>query len=70
MSSNADAHLNTVLHGLSGKMIDGRTYPAQMPPFIHLTDAEIAAVIDHERTSWGNRGPLVTPEQVRGDRQK
>lgn len=67
--TNADAHVNIVLHGLSGKTIDGKTYPAQMPTFVHLTDAEIAAVIDHERTSWGNRGPLVTPEQVRRDRR-
>ena len=29
---------------------------------------QIAAVIDHERTSWGNHGPTVTPAQVTRDR--
>jgi len=40
-----------------------------MPAFAtQLSDAEIAAVVDHERTSWGNTGPIVTPEEVRKDR--
>ncbi|MGH7737189.1 MAG: c-type cytochrome [Candidatus Tyrphobacter sp.] len=64
-----DAQIHVLLHGLSGKVIDGVHFSAQMPSFAaQLTDAEIAAVIDHERTSWGNHGPLVTPEEVRAAR--
>ncbi|HKU80856.1 MAG TPA: cytochrome c [Candidatus Tumulicola sp.] len=67
--SDADAHVRIVLHGLSGKTIGGTHYAAQMPPFgAQLTDEEIAAVIDHERTSWGNHGPTITPEEVKRDR--
>ncbi|HLI95131.1 MAG TPA: c-type cytochrome [Candidatus Baltobacteraceae bacterium] len=66
---DADAHVKIVLHGLSGKTIGGKTYAAQMPAFgAQLTDAQIAAVIDHERTSWGNNGPTITPAQVTRDR--
>lgn len=66
---DADAHIRIVLHGLSGKSIGGKTYAAQMPAFgPQLSDAQIAAVIDHERTSWGNHGPTVTPPQVTKDR--
>lgn len=66
---NADAHIRTVLHGTSGRTIGGTHYSAQMPAFAsQLSDAQIAAVIDHERTSWQNQGPLVTPEEVRRDR--
>jgi len=67
--SDADAHVRIILHGLSGKAIGGSRFAAQMPPFAsQLTDEEIAAVVNHERTSWGNHGPLVTPEEVRRDR--
>lgn len=66
---DADAHIRIVLHGLAGKVINGTHYAAQMPAFgTQLTDAQIAAVIDHERTSWGNRGPTVTPDEVRRNR--
>ncbi len=67
--SDADAHIKTVLHGLSGKIINATHYAAQMPAFgTQLNDAQIAAVVDHERTSWGNHGPTVTPAQVTRDR--
>lgn len=66
---DADAHVKIVLHGLSGKVIGGAKYAAQMPAFgSQLSDAQIAAVVDHERTSWGNHGPTVTPAQVSRDR--
>lgn len=66
---DADAHAKIVLHGLSGKSIGGKTYAAQMPAFAsQLSDAQIAAVVDHERTSWGNNAPTITPAQVTKDR--
>lgn len=67
--SDADAHIHIVLHGLPGTTIGGVHYAAQMPAFdTQLNDAQIAAVIDHERTSWQNHGPTVTPEEVKRDR--
>lgn len=66
---DADAHIKIVLKGLSGKAIAGKKFAAQMPAFgSQLSDAQIAAVIDHERTSWGNNAPTVTPGQVAKDR--
>ena len=29
-----------------------------------LTDEEIAAIANHERSSWGNNAPPITAEQV------
>lgn len=67
--ANADAHIRVVLHGLSGKAINGTHYSAQMPAFAsQLSDEQIAAVVDHERTSWQNHGPIVTPEEVKRNR--
>jgi cytochrome c oxidase subunit II len=39
-----------------------------MPPFKHLSDADLAAAITYERTSWGNKGGPVTADQVKAQR--
>lgn len=58
-------HISAILHGVSGKVIDGVAYMAPMPPFGSiLNDAEIAAVVNHERTQWGNNAPTVTAADV------
>jgi mono/diheme cytochrome c family protein len=58
-------HIRTVLRGLSGKTIGGVTYGSPMPAFAdQLSDEEVAAVLSHERTSWGNQAPPVKPEDV------
>lgn len=44
-----------VLNGLEGPAtIKGEHYQGAMPPFDHLSDAEIAAVVGYIRASWGN----------------
>jgi cytochrome c oxidase cbb3-type subunit 2 len=59
-------HVQVVLHGLSGETIAGKTYSGKMPPFADiLTDEEIAAVVLHERSSWGNQAPAPSPDDVR-----
>ncbi|GJM33339.1 MAG: cytochrome-c oxidase [Saprospiraceae bacterium] len=45
---------------------DARSEYAQMPPFAdQLTDAEIAAIANHERSSWGNDAPPISEEEVK-----
>lgn len=45
---------------------DARDDYASMPPFKdQLTDEEIAAIANHERSSWGNSAPEITPEEVK-----
>jgi cytochrome c oxidase cbb3-type subunit 2 len=64
-------HIRTVLMGLKGKTISGTTYSSPMPPFAsQLSDQQIADVIDHERSSWGNKGPLITAHDVTVQRAK
>ncbi|HKE12552.1 MAG TPA: cytochrome c [Myxococcota bacterium] len=68
-ASDPSEHITTVLHGLHGKTIRGVTYAATMPPFgPQLKDEDVAAVINHERSSWGNRAPTVKPEDVTAHR--
>lgn len=59
-------HIETVLFGASGSVIGGVRYSSPMPAWgATLSDEDVAAVINHERTSWGNRAPLVTAADVK-----
>jgi cytochrome c oxidase subunit II len=55
----AEAHIQQTLKGKN-----------LMPPFAHLSDADLAAAITYERTSWGNKGGAVTADQVKAQRGK
>jgi len=65
LASDATRHVEIILFGLTGQTIGGTTYVSQMPAWADLlNDEEVAAVANHERTSWGNSAPSVTPEFV------
>ena len=54
---------------LNGMLVDitvrGRRYVGGMPGWrAWLSDADVAALMTYERTSWGNRASAVTPAQV------
>ncbi|MFP5355240.1 MAG: cbb3-type cytochrome c oxidase subunit II [Gemmatimonadota bacterium] len=64
-------HVEIVLFGASGSEIGGVRYTSPMPPWAaQLSDDDIAAVINHERSSWGNRAPLVRAADVAAIRAK
>lgn len=67
---DATEHIRTVLFGLQGKTIGNVKYASQMPPWTQLSDQDITAVIDYERTAWGNRGKPITTSQVAAIRAK
>ncbi len=70
-AADPSEHITVVLHGLQGRTINGTKYATQMPAFMsQLSDAEIAEIIDHERTSWGNHAPTVTAKDVAAIRAK
>jgi mono/diheme cytochrome c family protein len=61
LAGNADIardHLlpvKVVLHGLAGPIeVAGAHFDSSMPPFDHLADGEIAAVVNYVRNAWGN----------------
>jgi cytochrome c oxidase cbb3-type subunit 2 len=60
-----------VLQGLHDAKVSGVVYGSAMPPFAAtLSDAEIADIIDYERSSWGNHGKPVDAAQVAAERAK
>ncbi len=65
-ADDPDKHIRTVLFGLKGGAINGVSYLAEMPAQKDiLTDEEIAAIINYERTSWGNNGKTITADEVK-----
>jgi mono/diheme cytochrome c family protein len=61
-----------VLHGINGPLtVKGVNYAGAMPAFgAQLQDSEIAAVITHIRSQWGNSAPAVTGEAVAAARKE
>jgi cytochrome c oxidase cbb3-type subunit 2 len=68
---DAAKHIQVILHGMKGARAGGVTYAAAMPPFSGaLSDDDIVAIVNYERTSWGNRGKPVTEAQVAAERAR
>jgi cytochrome c oxidase cbb3-type subunit 2 len=66
---DATKHIHIVLAGLQGAKAGGVLYTSAMPPFAGmLSDADIADIVDYERSSWGNHGEPVTAAQVAAER--
>jgi mono/diheme cytochrome c family protein len=67
VSGDAKRVIHTVKYGLTGKIVaKGVKYDGVMPAWKGtLTDVQIADVISYIRTTWGNKGSVVTAAQVR-----
>ncbi|QCR21440.1 cytochrome c [Pontibacter sp. SGAir0037] len=63
--------VHIVLHGLSGDIqVNGETYSMEMPPQAHLSDQEVADVLNYVQNNWGNKAKAaVTPAQVKAARK-
>lgn len=64
--------IRIILNGLQGPItVSGQQFgQLAMTPFRDLmSDADIAAVATFIRSTWGNKAPPVTPEQVRAVRE-
>lgn len=58
------------LHGIAGALqVKGTTYNGAMPVFNTLSDDEIAAVLTHVRSQWGNTAPAVLAATVKAGRE-
>jgi mono/diheme cytochrome c family protein len=57
--------IRMVLNGGYPPQTRGNPRPYGMPPFAQImSDEEIAAVVTYIRVSWGNRGTVVTAQEV------
>ncbi len=56
--------ISVLLHGLTGKVtVNGKEYNGVMPA-LDLSNEQVANVLTFVRNSWGNKGDMVTPEEV------
>ena len=68
LNADPSEHIDVILNGLANKEIDGVKYAAPMPGFGMLSDEEVAAVVNHERSNWGNDAPLIDSSIVAAKR--
>jgi len=63
--------VNILLHGISGKLtVKDVAYTSQMPAFKDkLSDDEIAAVLSHVRSNFGNSAGKITADVVKAERE-
>ncbi len=66
LDNNPEVPIRIVLHGLQGEItVKNTKFNNAMTPFgDQLSDAEIAAIITYERSSFGNSASKITAEQV------
>jgi mono/diheme cytochrome c family protein len=67
--------VQVLLYGLQGSIsVKGANYNGMMPAYPQLSNAEIAALLNHIATQWGNAFPSgqspFTPEEIQAQRNK
>lgn len=67
VAGDADRAIKIVLKGLTGPVeILGKPFNLEMPPQgATLADDQIAAILTHVRSSWGNQAATVSADQVK-----
>jgi nitrite reductase (NO-forming) len=69
LMADKNRSIKQVLRGLKGKIVvNGVTYDGEMPAN-DLTDQQISDVMNYVRNSWGNKGKIVTVEEVKAVRK-
>ncbi len=62
--------IGVVLNGLSGEItVNGKKYNATMPGFSYLNNADVANILTYAANSWGNKGFVVTADEVKAVRK-
>lgn len=64
LDDNPEMMVNIIMNGYTGREAEGF---GPMPPVgttSNLSSDEISAIMNHERTSWGNNSKKVTPDEI------
>lgn len=66
VNGKPEAVIQILLHGIKGSIaVKGETFNGEMPDFgAKFSNAEIAAVANHIRSSWGNKGTTIDESTV------
>ena len=67
---NQKRAIGIILKGQEGEItVNGVKYNVPMIALPHLTDQEIADVLNYVSNSWGNKNPMIKPAQVKAERK-
>ncbi|MDO9373216.1 MAG: cytochrome c [Ferruginibacter sp.] len=67
---NQKRAIDIILHGQEGEIVvNGKTYNVPMAAMNHLTDQQVADVLNYVSNTWGNKNPMIKPVQVKTARK-
>ncbi len=69
VTGDAETLIWFVLQGSDAVLSEDSAYENEMPGFAALSDREIAAILSHIRSSFGNQAGAVSPDAVAGVRR-
>lgn len=65
LDDNPELMVDVIMNGYTGRVSEGYPPMAAVGTNNGLTPEEVAAIMNHERTSWGNSARTVTVEEVK-----
>lgn len=65
LDDNSEIFVNIIMNGYNGRANEGYGPMPNVGTMANLTAAEIAAIMNHEKTSWGNKAKEVTEDEVK-----
>lgn len=65
LNDNPEAMVNIIMNGYSGRIQEGYGVMPAVGTNNNLSPEEIAAIMNHEKESWGNNAKKVTPEEIK-----
>jgi nitrite reductase (NO-forming) len=69
LNADKERAMRIVIGGLEGPItVNGKPYNSQMPA-LELSDEDIANALTYVYNTWGNKGYLVTPQEVAAQRK-
>ena len=69
LMADKNRSIDQILRGAKGEMtVNGKKYDMEMPGF-DLSNEEVSDLLNYIRNSWGNKGPAVTPADVKAVRK-
>jgi len=64
-NDNPELMVNIIMNGYSGRIQEGFGPMPAVGTMNNLSAEEISAIMNHEKSSWGNNAKKVTPEEIR-----
>ena len=62
--------INIILEGQEGEItVNGKKYNVPMAALSHLSDQQVADVLNYIRNSWSNKNPMIKATQVKAQRK-